>query len=97
MTANPSKEIADSFGENLCHTLRDPLINRSVIKQSVKKITPFTNIDKKRIVTIYKEFGIMDSLFPLTRSCEISGKLDYLAHCENCWWCKERQWSLNII
>lgn len=97
LTANPSLELTNSFGENSCHHLRDPLINRSIIKKSVKKITPFTNIDKKRIVTIYREFGIMDSLFPLTRSCEISGKLDYLGHCENCWWCKERQWSLNII
>lgn len=97
LTANPSKEIADSFGKNLCHHLRDPLVERSMISESLKKITPFTNINKKIIADLYKELGLIESLFPLTRSCEVKHRLDYLDHCRECWWCKEREWGFSFI
>lgn len=95
LTANPSLEITKSFGENLCHHLRDPLVKRKTVNDSVKKVSPFTNIDKKRIADLYKELGLEKSLFPLTRSCEVSGKLDYLDHCGKCWWCEERKWGFS--
>jgi 7-cyano-7-deazaguanine synthase in queuosine biosynthesis len=93
LTANPSLKITESFGENSYHHLRDPLIERSIISESLKKITPFTNINKKRIADLYKELGLIESLFPLTRSCEVKYRLDYLDHCGECWWCKEREWA----
>lgn len=93
LTANPSKEIADSFGKNTEHHLRDPLVNRNIIRESIKKITPFTNVNKKIIAELYKELGLLDSIFDLTRSCEVSHRIDYLGHCGNCWWCKERNWA----
>jgi len=95
LTANPSLEITNSFGENSCHHLRDPLIKRKIINESVKKISPFTNIDKKRIADLYKELGLTETLFPLTRSCEVKHRLDYLDHCGECWWCKERKWGFS--
>ena len=52
---------------------------------------PFTNIHKKDIKRLYEHFGLLDILFPLTRSCEsltISS-----GHCGECWWCQERQWA----
>jgi 7-cyano-7-deazaguanine synthase in queuosine biosynthesis len=93
LTANPSLELTNSFGENSCHHLRDPLIKRKIINESVKKVSPFTNIDKKRIADLYKELGLTETLFPLTRSCEVKHRLDYLDHCGECWWCKERNWA----
>jgi 7-cyano-7-deazaguanine synthase in queuosine biosynthesis len=95
LTANPSLELTNSFGGNSCHHLRDPLIKRKIINESVKKISPFTNIDKKRIADLYKELGLTETLFPLTRSCEVKHRLDYLDHCGECWWCKERKWGFS--
>ena len=58
---------------------------------------PFNNKDKKFIAELYKNLGVLDSLFPLTRSCE--NNQHYLPdpnnekHCEKCWWCLERYWG----
>ena len=50
-------------------------------------------MDKKDIARLYEEEGILDDLFPLTRSCENDDTLDY--HCGFCWWCDERKWAFN--
>lgn len=67
-------------------------------------IHPFRFIDKSEIVKKYLELGIMD-LFNRTRSCEgtVAG-LDYTSYkrgqyvpvCGTCFWCKEREWALNL-
>ena len=36
-------------------------------------------------------------LFPVTRSCELKGKLEYYGHCGKCWWCEERQWGFDQL
>ena len=54
---------------------------------------PFLGMDKKDIARLYEEEGILDDLFPLTRSCENDDTLDY--HCGYCWWCDERKWAFN--
>jgi 7-cyano-7-deazaguanine synthase in queuosine biosynthesis len=63
---------------------------------------PFRFTDKSKIVKMYSELGLMD-LFEITRSCEgeISG-IDYTNYtpgqyvpvCEECFWCKEREWAI---
>ena len=61
---------------------------------------PFKNIDKKFIAHIYKEYGLIDTLYPLTRSCESTDPDncdDYKGHCGNCWWCLERKWAFGIL
>ena len=96
ITANPPKDIADSFigpEYNQDHYLRDPLINRKVIDDDW--ITPFWNVDKLKIASIYKELDLMENLFPFTNSCE-SNNATLLNHCGQCWQCKERQWGFNI-
>lgn len=94
LTANPDKEIGDSFGDNNSqYLIRNPLVKRNVINGS--KITPFTNFNKKTVAKLYMELGIMDSIFPLTRSCESKHRLNYLGHCGKCWWCKEREWGFS--
>jgi len=97
ITANPPKNIANSFlgaEHNQDHHVRDPLINRKVIDNDW--ITPFWNIDKLKIASIYEELDIMNSLFPFTNSCE-SDNAKLLNHCGKCWQCKERQWGFNIL
>lgn len=53
--------------------------------------TPFHRIDKKVIAGMYEELNLLETLFPLTRSCENNNLLE--GHCGECWWCEERLWA----
>jgi 7-cyano-7-deazaguanine synthase in queuosine biosynthesis len=103
LTSNPPLEIAESFNsefsENKHHIERDPLEDKpkEIINKNLTLYLPFRNIDKKVIAEMYHRLGLIDSLFPLTRSCEIPNRLDYVNHCGNCWWCKERIWAFNRL
>lgn len=55
---------------------------------------PLTNLDKQDVIKIYHQHNILDTLFPLTRSC---GKEYGTSPCGTCWFCKERQWGLDIL
>lgn len=63
---------------------------------------PFRFIDKSVIVKMYRELNIMD-LFDITRSCEGVFDIDYKNYtpgqyvpiCNNCFWCKERNWAID--
>jgi hypothetical protein len=66
---------------------------------------PFRFIEKNEIVKKYKEENIWD-LFEITRSCEgIFENLNYQTYkigqyvplCKECFWCKERQWAINLL
>lgn len=58
-------------------------------------IRPFFNLDKKQIAKLYKEEGLVDTLFPLTNSCNDLETVD--SHCGECWFCKERLWAFGKI
>lgn len=58
--------------------------------------TPFVNMDKKDIARIYQQYGLIDTLFPLTRSC-VAATTDFSKHCGKCWWCKEREWAFGKL
>jgi len=49
----------------------------------------FVNIDKRGVAEVYEKLNLMDTLFPLTRSCEAYTN-DFTQHCEQCWFCAER-------
>jgi 7-cyano-7-deazaguanine synthase in queuosine biosynthesis len=95
ITANPPKEVADNFLtaiDNSEQDKRDPLIIKSIIGGGW--CCPFINIDKIKIAEMYKSLGLIDTLFPLTRSCELENPPNnYMEHCSKCWWCKERFWG----
>lgn len=55
---------------------------------------PLINVDKKAVFELYRDLGVLDELFPLTRSCE-AHTTDFSQHCEQCWFCKERFWAFN--
>ena len=99
ITANPPKEIADYFLtpiENSEQNKRDPSIHRPIVNGVW--CCPFYNIDKIKIAEMYKSLGLIDTLFPLTRSCELENPLpNFLGHCDNCWWCKERFWGFKRL
>ena len=64
---------------------------------------PWANTNKKGIAEMYRDENLIDSLLPVTRSCEWDPKCEYydvigtvdpgLGHCGECWWCKEREWG----
>ena len=58
-------------------------------------INPFFDIHKKQLAKLYSEYNLVDTLFPITYSCEGTAELTktHTQHCEKCWWCQERFWS----
>jgi 7-cyano-7-deazaguanine synthase in queuosine biosynthesis len=56
---------------------------------------PFANMNKKDIAKIYIKNDLLDTLFPLTTSCESLD--DITGHCGLCWWCKERLWAFGRL
>ena len=57
---------------------------------------PFINLDKKELANLYEEHKLLDTLFPLTRSCVQETK-EFSNHCGICWWCKERLWAFGKL
>ena len=96
ITANPSEDDAP----HLYTSIKDmPTDDRS--KQLIKKDNyrlPLINIDKRGVAEHYTRLGVMDTLFPVTRSCEArvtDSEYNIDKHCEVCWFCKERYWGFN--
>jgi len=96
LTANPPYEVHSKFiGKINTYEERDPEITRSTGPHINNSYTPFTNIDKLVIRDMYNELGILDTVFPLTRSCE--SRVSSTRHCGICWWCQERKWAFGKL
>ena len=99
ITANPPTEIVNTFpDEQSVNDIR--LRNPDIIKDECPKdshfILPWVNINKKDIYYHYKNLGLLESLYPITRSCESIIDLGP-GHCGKCWWCYERQWAFGKL
>jgi len=94
-TANPPIDIVSTFTAGaLMHDKRDPLIQRPIWQPNQVGV-PFTNHNKQTIAAMYRELNLIDTLFPLTKSC-ISRQIKD-GHCGHCWWCNERQWGFGRL
>ncbi len=94
VTETPPEAVMESFNnkmESSVFQLRTPGILKDVYSRSNMEYNPFRNINKQRIRDIYEELGLLDTLYPLTFSCE--SMLDVQEHCGDCWWCEERKWA----
>jgi hypothetical protein len=58
----------------------------------------FINVDKKFVADVYKQNGLMDTLYPIARSCVgTERKTDnYTRECHECFWCYEKKWAFNL-
>jgi hypothetical protein len=76
---------------------REPSRNgKQDLTQYVRNHRPFRNINKQGVKELYEMYGIVDELFPLTRSCEhITRRFD--SHCGFCWFCAEREWGFSRL
>jgi 7-cyano-7-deazaguanine synthase in queuosine biosynthesis len=100
ITKNPPRHVTDSFIlPTLENQERDPDVTRNV-KQEFFYI-PWTNIDKLDLHDIYEKYNLMDTLYPVTRSCEWVSYTNWPDpgdnHCGKCWWCQERVWGFGKL
>ena len=108
ITTNPPREVQENFqwgiledveskrGSHLVKdTVRYFIESENSVEYEFLEYKPFFNITKKNIAALYQEHGLLDSLFPLTRSCEDRNFLQ--GHCGKCWWCEERLWAFERL
>ena len=54
------------------------------------------HVDKRFTAQVYKDLFLLETLFPLTRSClnKDTEKTDYHEKpCGECYWCEEKFWA----
>lgn len=59
------------------------------------ELRPLFHVDKSVVAKLYKEYDLMETLFPYTKSCENRDVLD--GHCGECWFCQERLWAFGKL
>ena len=90
ITKNPPSNSFTSWQEG-------PVDDRSgFVQQYEKSYWPLKNIDKRGVFELYKRYNLVETLFPITRSCEAWTE-DFSTHCGECWWCKEREWGFGKL
>jgi hypothetical protein len=93
--ALPPMDVVRSFKDELTVPERE----KTSIPHPTKYLTsyrPFINIDKRGIAETYQTLNLIDTLYPITRSCEAYTH-DFSQHCGECWWCEERLWGFGKI
>tara|TARA_A100001035_G_scaffold280082_1_gene283882 strand:- start:5489 stop:7786 length:2298 start_codon:yes stop_codon:yes gene_type:complete len=55
----------------------------------------YANVDKKFVAGVYLDYDLMDSLFPMTRSCvgTRTQTENFTKECGKCFWCHEKAWA----
>ena len=103
ITANPPIEVYKTFYSKIGELLiggvpeRDepnqPQCNNNPTQPSYR---PLINTNKEGVADLYKQYGLMDTLFKQTRSCE-AWTDNFDKHCDDCWFCKERKWGFGKL
>mgnify|MGYP005991278807 FL=1 len=111
VTANPPEEIGQKywgsskvFGKKVWDVRekhrdwkfiadRKPIEDDSARK--LVHVNPFIQHHKGHVAKLYYDYGLIDDLLPLTRSCEGWDYMtaNYSKTCGECWWCMEREWA----
>lgn len=66
----------------------------------VRRVRPFINSDKKSTYDAYLHYKVLDTLYPITYSCEIPPKVPNTTefeHCGHCFFCLERWYGFGRI
>lgn len=90
LNQSPPQEVWESFGQNGPGLDRVELTTESK-DGSVWRMRPLAHKNKKEVCEAYKQYGVLETLYPLTFSCEGNSSMD--THCGECWQCKERLWG----
>lgn len=105
MTRNPPTKIMKKLGfYNKAERRRDkelPLVKEyRKYKESefLNIYQAYANVDKKFVAGVYKDNGLMETLFPMTRSCVGTARQtdNFTKECHQCFWCHERKWAFDL-
>lgn len=100
INCNPPIEVCNSFIEAIVDERafeRDRTDELKSVMPGYRSYRPFANLDKKGIKELYDHFNLMDTLFPITKSCEAKTYDWSTPHCGTCWWCHERYWGFGRL
>jgi hypothetical protein len=98
-TSNPPKEECEkhdlSYNRELKRDCDSPKKETYLGDHRGGFYCPFDYVDKRFIADMYKQYNLMDNLFPLTASCVgYADTTDYWTKpCKECWWCREKKWA----
>ena len=97
LTSNPPEGVMP-YSNHEEHR-RGPDAEKVLASPSGLHFRPFWQIDKRFIADIYREHNLINSLFPITWSCEgtVEDSCNFTIHCEKCWWCIERIWAFGRL
>lgn len=100
MNFPPPLEVTNNFsdkdnGPEHGRADRMNMIERTILDNGIIFKLPFAKMDKKGIHDLYVEYNLLETLFPLTRSC-INQNFPH-SHCGECWWCEERLWAFGKL
>lgn len=97
LTSNPPDGVMPYSNQE--EHRRGPDVEKELASPSGLHFRPFWQIDKQFIADIYREHNLINSLFPITWSCEgtIEASCNFTIHCETCWWCLERMWAFGRL
>lgn len=105
MTRNPPKEDMKRLNfYHLAERRRDKELPKIIeyrenIYDPVMSIyQPYANIDKKFVAGVYNENNLIETLFPLTRSCVGTARQtdNFTRECHKCFWCYEKAWAFDL-
>ena len=97
--ADPKREMGSEVYENVS------VSNGKISNSKFSNIRPFIHADKKLVYDVYKYFGMLEELYPLTYSCEtryqehrfnIKEQHDW-KHCGYCFFCAERLYAFGKL
>lgn len=89
-TMNPPAEVMATWHEPDMPPERNS--PQEVADYNGKRFRPLRQSHKQSVNDLYVHFGVLDTLFPVTRSCEAITH-DFSKHCEECSFCQERFWG----
>ena len=100
VTANPNPDESPELNEYRQKHGADGINDRDKVPGNWRnwkaELAPLVNVDKKGVAEHYITQGVLEELFPITRSCESHThwpEWDLEKHCEICYFCQERYWG----
>lgn len=106
LTANPPWSAVPDTRYGHRQTCRDDMNWRRQQEAKQGLTLPFLHVDKRVIGALYKKYDLLDSLLPLTRSCEaeLEETAFFTKDCwevrppgDECWWCRERAYGFGEL
>ena len=112
LTRNPPNEVIEKFympsqkfqADRSNFDVKEICSKQQSDDWTFYKYQPFINEDKRYVANLYKQYNLLETLFPLTASCiaqkgEVlsSGKVhDFSEPCRECFWCNEKHWAFGM-